>query len=213
MGTKGKLSRTEEEKQRDYLEIAPLMIMNTPIRAIVEILKENEERSYTLSQTQVHRDTKAILQQWQEERKDFIDLLMDKELAKLDLIEREAWGAWQESKKGEKTTKIEGGEVINGQVSSGKIKERTMKSTPGDPRYLDMVQKCIDKRVEILGFAAAKKIDVNATVGVGNAIVYMAKDELDKEISRLYSTPLQSLLEIEGEVLENAPNGKKSENN
>ena len=91
------------------------------------------------------------------------------ELERIDRIEREYWDAWEHSKKGQN------------KVISTKLKRTTMRGdsteetegqefldTPGDPRFLEGIQKCIALRSRILGLEEATKIEHSGTINVNN---------------------------------------------
>ena len=67
------------------------------------------------------------------------------------LVEREAWAAWQRSQKPAESTKVT-------QDGSGKVAQKTVQHTVGDPRYLDQIHKCITARRALLGLDAPTRI-------------------------------------------------------
>jgi len=78
------------------------------------------------------------------------------ELAKLDHIETEAWEAWERSKENKRRDQINS--EIN--VKSDGTSKRTprvartiQEDRTGDPRYLDVIFRCIDKRDRLLGLS------------------------------------------------------------
>lgn len=91
------------------------------------------------------------------------------ELERIDRIEREYWDAWEHSKKGQN------------KVISTRLKRTTMRGdsteetngqefldTPGDPRFLEGIQKCITLRSKILGLEEATRIEHSGTINVNN---------------------------------------------
>jgi len=178
--------RNEKQKSQDRTMIANWMVQNKTVRKIQELLNENnleKGKGYTLSLGQIAADMKKVLQEWQDERKDFIDYVVDRELKKLDIIEAECWEAWDKSKQGKKTTKFSGGQITNTSVSGGKIKERSLEETSGDVKYLDKIFDCMDMRKDLLGYAAAKKVEFSGSIGVG--VTPMSEDEIEKEKARI----------------------------
>lgn len=178
--------RNEKQKADDRTMIAGWMVQNKTVRAIMQLLNdENEQKGkgYTLSIGQIAGDMKKVLQDWQDERKEFIDFVVDRELKKLDIIEAECWDAWEKSKQGKKTTKFSGGQITASAVSGGKIKERSLEETSGDVKYLDKIFDCMDRRKDMLGYAAAKKVEFSGSVGVG--VAPMSEDEITKERERI----------------------------
>lgn len=179
--------RTPTQREADRSIVAREILMGSSLREIAAMINNMDDRDYEISFQTIGNDAQAILQEWQDERKAYIDKMMDRELAKLDLIEREMWDAWKKSKEGRKSTKITGSKVTNGRVTGGDVAERKLEETTGDTRYIDKIQWCIEKRLSLLDLDSPKKLDVNLTnnIGVGNAITYMDEVDIDKEIARL----------------------------
>ena len=95
-------------------------------------------------QATICRDLKAIRQDWRDSAIRDFDSLRDTELQKLDLIEKEAWSAWQRSQKPAQSA------VITGDGGDQKAR-KSMKHQYGDPRFLQLVTHCIGQRRAILG--------------------------------------------------------------
>lgn len=102
-----------------------------------------------LTAKQVGQDLNVIRQAWRNERRNKASEWMGEELAKLALIEREAWESWEDSKQ----------ELIALTPQPGDTGEEQYQlvKKPGDPRYLDMVLKCITDRGKRLGLYAPEK--------------------------------------------------------
>ena len=73
-------------------------------------------------------------------------------------LEREAWEAWERSKKPAQSAVIH----IDGdrQRTQKKVEEQC-----GDPRYLDQIQKCVASRRALLGLDAPTKISPTSPDG------------------------------------------------
>src|ERR1019366_8308517 len=112
-------------------------------------------RELSIGQATVSRDIEQLRKQWRQAQSLQIDAIQERELAKIDLIEIEAWAAWEKSKANkERTTKerSSGESATNSKVvvvTEGRLPEN---------EFLKTVQWCINKRCEILGLDAAKKI-------------------------------------------------------
>lgn len=157
-------------KENDRSFIAGLMLRSVTIESIREQLeKRNRDEntpygdgSFSLSSVTIWKECKIILSEWKAEREEYLDERIDLELKKIDYIEEACWVAWDESRDGKHRTKIEGGTVLkDGTVLAGNVKERTLESGSGDTRYIEKIQWCIDKRLEILGFKT-KHIDLTS---------------------------------------------------
>lgn len=113
-------------------------------------------RKYAISTTQVWKDIEAIKKDWKKSQIISFNERQLKELAKLDELEREAWNSFQLSKKTifkkSKTTGAKGIEI-----------KETEEDSTGDPRYLEIVSKCIKDRCLILGLISKEKIETGTT--------------------------------------------------
>ena len=107
-----------------------------------------------LSQSTVCQDLKALHKQWVASALVDIDIAKSKELAKIDVLERENWDAWQRSCEGAKTK-------------------------TGNPRFLQGIERCIERRCKILGLDAPRKQEV---IGFGGFAVNYSWDEMLEKV-------------------------------
>jgi len=104
----------------------------------------------------VARDIQAINQEWREKMLlDFADLKA-KELARLDIIEQEAWDAWYESRRQQVVTEVAVQNSPRGEKTS--TKRRDERRDP-DGRYLEIIMKCSTQRQKMLGLDQPRQID------------------------------------------------------
>src|SRR5690348_1604469 len=96
------------------------------------------------SQGTVCSDLKKLQKQWRESSIRDFDLARAEELQKLAQIEREAYEAWEQSKKPAQSA------VVSGENGTAQAR-KTIKNRHGDPRLLEIVLKCIAARRMILG--------------------------------------------------------------
>ena len=147
MGT-GK-RREPAQIARDRLRIADMYLRG---RLQADIAEE-----VGLSEATVSRDLKVLHADWL--RSANVDYSEAKagELAKIDALEREYWQAWRRSQEDAETIRKKATDV-----SGTERKEliKTAKGQAGDPRFLNGVQWCIERRCKILGIDAAAKLDV-----------------------------------------------------
>src|SRR5579872_30225 len=108
-------------------------------------------RTLGVSQPTVSRDLDELRGAWRRQAIDDFEESRARELQKLDLIEREAWEAWERSQ-----TPVHGAVLSDG--SKGKSRRTSLKHQHGDPRYLDLVNKCIAQRCVLLGLQPAPAI-------------------------------------------------------
>ena len=115
-----------------------------------------------INQGNVSRHLEALRVEWRKSNELKIDVMQQRELAKVDLIEVEAWAAWERSKENkERTTK----ERASGEST---IRSKAVVVTEGrlpENEYLKTVMMCINKRCEILGLDAATRIHHSGAIG------------------------------------------------
>lgn len=150
--------RTPQDIEIDLNEVSRMYLTRVPILQIVKLLAES--RPYRISKAQVIYDLNTLRARWRVERIKNMDERQAEELAKVDQLETEYWEAWRRSQAEQQKTTQEA-------LGDGKKKASLTKQTSvGDPRFLDGVMKCIDKRCEILGLNAALQIEQTASVDV-----------------------------------------------
>lgn len=155
--------RTAEQREADKRFSAQLFVKGYTYRQIAEKLNEHNSENglnYTLTYKSIFMDIQQVLIDWKKERFKNIDDYMQLELKKLDKIEVELWEAWERSKGSKRRTKIKGGSISSGAASGGELAERTLETTDGDPRYLDLLLKVQERRAKLLGYNAPVKVDI-----------------------------------------------------
>jgi len=81
-----------------------------------------------------------------------------KEIAKIDRLEREYWNAWLRSLKDAEMIMEKAVETAS---EIRKEATQTARGQSGDPRFLQGIQWCIDKRCKIIGIDAATKFIID----------------------------------------------------
>jgi hypothetical protein len=142
-------------------------------------------RNLKVSQSQISLDLKALRQAWLASALRDFDALKAEQLAKLDVIEREAFLAWAQSRQPREmsfTETTEGGEmVIDGQLMprSPRRKESLRKEgQAGDPRFLQVIQKCIEQRCAILGLGEEQAALKAASQGLASLLEQARQEPL-----------------------------------
>lgn len=109
-------------------------------------------RAFEVSQATISLDLKAIHAEWLESAVRDLDARKAMELAKVDEVERQAWVAWARS--------MENAETKREKVKIGADGEtiKISKGQAGDPRFLDAVLKCVERRCKILGVEAGQPL-------------------------------------------------------
>ena len=141
--------RTDFEREAQLVEIKDAYLRGDTQMSIAERLG--------LSQSQISRDLAKIQRRWRESSLVDINEAKQRELERIDVLEREYWQAWENSKgEQQRSTASKMGDVNRAQI--------VKYESSGDPRFLAGVQWCVEQRCKILGLLAAVKQDINATI-------------------------------------------------
>ena len=154
----------------------------TPTR-IRQVLLERANLQISLQQ--VREDLEYVRTEWKETRIKDYDGVMARELQKIDHLETVAWTEWKRSqdprkKKASKT--VFGGN--NPRTEETENEEEAL----GDPRYLDQVRWCIDRRCKLLGLddklTVTRKIDRPTDKSLADA----SSEEIHLTLERVFSS-------------------------
>jgi len=104
-----------------------------------------------VTQQQISLDLQKIQQQWLASSVRDFDAVKAQEIAKLDHIEREALEAWAQSRKVREVTITK---RITGKDPRDEASIRREQSA-GDPRFLQVAQRCVEQRCDLLGLSTA----------------------------------------------------------
>lgn len=94
---------------------------------------------------QITNDIQQTRKKWLSENMEMMTEQKARELAKLDLLEAEAWDAWQNSKN---PIKKKHTEHYRKKLT---LEKETETESSGDPRFLSQVENCIKGRCQLLG--------------------------------------------------------------
>jgi hypothetical protein len=186
--------RTNEEIERDRVMIARMYVRGKSQHEMMLTLNAVYKDRLISAQT-VNADLQAIRGAWLQSTLVDFNTAKAKELARLDETEREAWEAWERSK--DKHVRIEY-DVADDQVpfSMDKIanvhrtrKHKVIEATVGDIKYLEMVERMIKMRCDILGLFEAKKLQIDWRA---EAVQF---GMTDKDIDAVKERTVQTLLE------------------
>jgi predicted transcriptional regulator len=114
------------------------------------------------TQQSISRDIAILKERWRAESVHEVGEVQREILANLEAIEEEAWEAWRRSREDaekvvERLPRSEE-ESADADPKTGFIKERTMASQYGDPRFLEQVRKIQEDRAKIYGVNAPTKV-------------------------------------------------------
>lgn len=139
-------------------QVARLYLQGVGQYQIADILDVN--------QSTISRDLKAIQKEWLDVAISNFDELKALELAKIDNLEVEYWDGWKRSKENKEVEirkMVELGK--GGKDDRGDARKEATKreeGQAGDPRFLQGIQWCINKRAEILGLNAPFRHDITS---------------------------------------------------
>ena len=151
--------RRPDQRRRDLAIVANLYMQGYTQAEIAEHLnsRDEEDRDYEISRHQISYDLGTLREEWLNSALVDLDRRKAEELAKLDRLEREYWEAWRRSLQAEETITTEMSEDDEGKM------RRTVKGSSGDPRYLQGIERCINRRIELFGLDAPKRTEAQIT--------------------------------------------------
>ena len=161
---KHRLQRVDIEQRLQI--IAPLYRKGWTEREITsEVRKRLDRPKYN----QAHSDIQRLLKEWQSERLTNTEEKITAEVARLKLVIREAWDAWEKSKEDyhEKTARQDGLPKMDEQgvqIGINTIKAMMYDAEKrgfGEPRYLDIILKAEQQICKLLGLDKVT-LDLNA---------------------------------------------------
>jgi hypothetical protein len=113
----------------------------------------------SVSEGQISQDLKHLRVVWQKRAFDSIDVKIAEELAKIDNLERELWEAWDKSRTDHTKTMNKAKGKANSVNPDYKEITETEVIKDGEPRFLQGVERCIERRCKLLGLDAPSKIE------------------------------------------------------
>jgi hypothetical protein len=120
--------------------------------------------SLAISTATVKRELRDLQAEWRANAAESIEIHRERELQRLELIEREAFAEWERSKKDyskEVTERLKmpgKGEDTEGFETEAKVVKRETGGRLGDPRLLEIVIRAQDARRKLLGLDAPTKV-------------------------------------------------------
>lgn len=201
-GNNNKLREQKCNKEQRLEIVAPLWRKNYTYREIrVEVMKRLDLKAYAIST--VKSDVDTLLHEWQENRLDDTEKKITSELARIDLVIREAWEMWEKSKQDfeKKKGKQKGIPIFDEQGVQIKVKTTFQEMqneeyrAKGDARYLDIIIRCIERRCKLLGLDK-ETVDLNAQFGDGVLkVVYVSNNNVGLASSEEEVRKREGLLE------------------
>lgn len=143
--------RTRIQREADLVRISELYLRGKRQADIAEML--------SISRQQVGYDLAEIQRRWSEQTTFNLDAAKQRELARIDLLERTYWDAWERSCGEKVKTRESTNDVGIGQVGLEK------ELLPGNPAFLGGVQWCIETRCKLLGLNAPVRTELTGRDG------------------------------------------------
>lgn len=162
-----KKRRSKYQREIDIAKIAPLYLKGLNYREISQQLG--------LSIKQVSSDICSIKEDWRKAYIEDFNELRKRELLKIDLIEAEAWSAWEKSKQG-RTSRVKSAEDSQ-QFGSRRSATEEHAESHGDIQYLQTVQWCVTNRARLLGIYGIAKVE-NPEADANNDANKFSRDEV-----------------------------------
>jgi hypothetical protein len=138
--------RTKSQRERDLVITAEMYIAGKTQAAIA--------KKVGVSRPQITKDLAEIQRYWRKTTTLLIDDHKAIQLAKLDRLEAECWDAWEASQ--QPSTVKEARDTKAGQYPGRSAMTREV-SSAGDPRFLEAIGRCIERRCKILGLDSPTK--------------------------------------------------------
>lgn len=181
---------TTGSRQKMVIEYRRMIVAQKYLRgqSMGKIAQEMPAELSCTRQT-VYNDIKVLRDQWRQEANLPIADLRAKELAKIDELERVAWESFEISKGDKIVSKF--GTVLPAAagskptVAAGPIRTVT-KSQAGNPKWLDIIDKCVNRRCEILGIKKQQNLDPHSDLPV-LGLVFLRKN-MPGDIKQIEST-------------------------
>lgn len=122
----------------------------------VNMEAEKNGLEYRLSADRVKSDVTGVLAQRARllRSEGGLENMVAKEAAKLDLLEKEAWFDYMESRKKKVTVKDANGEMVT-----------TTRDSVGNPKFLDVLLRISERRGKLLGVDSPLQVDIRARQG------------------------------------------------
>jgi len=155
----------EVRRERVTEMILQCMTMRQMIAQLAEEGIINSETGGPWSIETIHNDIQIAKQVWRAGTLRNMEEIKDRELHKIDLMEKEAWGGWYRSKE---LRQLQIKETREG-------KKSTVSKVPGfhdgDTKFLTLILTCHQRRSEVLGLSAPKKTELTGKNGAPLALV------------------------------------------
>lgn len=206
----GQAKRNRQEKVADLNFIIPLFLKGMGYVAISKELAT--QRTYKLDPDTILKDVQAELKRWRDERMGMIDLQIEADLKKIDMLEQTYWDSWERSKNSktktvqkqkdifDKAKKPKKGEKLKMELV-GRESQKHVTESVGDKQWLDGVQWCIVQRAELLQYKKVSPPGMDDVIPVVQAVFVTRSRKNNDQFTEAIEIPeetgdnLQKLIE------------------
>lgn len=136
-------------------------------------------KPYKLSRQMIGYDLKAVQKSWQQNTTLKLDEYKQQQLASIDALERAAWEGYERSGKVRDVLESSSEDIeFNAELlkkgdslaryklpATRKRQRKHREQLLGDPRFLQVIDKCLERREKLLGLAAASELNLNLPEG------------------------------------------------
>lgn len=144
---KAKVGRLTVSRLERVENVAKLWLSGHSLRDIGEIVSK--------SYAQVRRDLEHARSIWSKSLKENLDFLLNRELARLDTLEAEAWRAWRDSRRDQTSTSYMKTKSPDGNTVQ---KGKKVSKTAGEAPFMGIILECIKTRLKYIEFARASEV-------------------------------------------------------
>ena len=160
--------REPQQRERDLIIVSQMYLRGDTQQAMADAVSANYE-GLSVTRQQISYDIKELHRRWVKEQIINIDAAKARELARVDKLEREAWDAWERSQQDAETITTEKAVLAKGADADKRAKEvHRREGQVGDPRFLSVIEWCIERRAKLLGLdAPTKQQSENLNIDMG----------------------------------------------
>lgn len=137
--------RTPAQREADLVTIGQMYLLRIPQHEIAE--------SLGLSRQQIGYDLTELFTRWKATAVAHYDEAIGRELARLDIVERNAWAGYERTNGvvQKRTSRPVKGKRRNQTGDGYVVVEVESKDQAGDPKYLAIILRCVELRAKLLG--------------------------------------------------------------
>lgn len=162
--------RTSDQRLADEAMVAMLHLQNLSQEAIAARLNARSGIPYQITQRTISRDIRRIQERWRDTYPEDYAQAIRTELNRLEIMEAEAFEAWQRSKETKETSLAnqintgkfriikdkDGKEIRREEIIKTSVRSVRQEQDP-NPRYLEVMLQCQARRAKLLGIDAPDK--------------------------------------------------------